>query len=381
MNPSARILISGAGVAGLCATLWLGRAGFRPVVVEKAPDVRAGGYLVSLSDQAYRFAQELGLTDALTARSIGITASSYHDASGRALLSLDYEEMFGSLNVVQMMRDDLVALLYERAADLAEFRFDTQICEMEEREDGTRVRFADGRTGTFDVVIGADGLHSGVRRAAFEERDFTRHRLGLWCAAYRLPNVLGLRAKFETHMEQDRYMAVFTTRQDDLGAVLVWADAWGPRPPARDRLAALEAAFAGANPTIRAVLEHAPADGDIYIDALEQIELPVWHRGRSVLLGDAAHCLTLFSGRGAGAAFAGASRLARAMIALERPDAFARYEAETRPVIADIQPATRRAVKWYVPRNALIHQARGWGMRLLPNAVFNAYFRAKYAKV
>ena len=381
MDKTNSVLISGAGVAGLGCAQWLGQAGMQPVIVEKAKDIRAGGFLVSLSDQAYRFAEQLDLLPAMRECEIGISASSYHDRSGRAILDLDYGKMFGNLDVIQMMRDDFVKVQYDRVRDLAEFRFNDTISQIENVASGANVTFASGRQEHFDVVIGADGLHSSVRETVFEPGDITQHYLGLYCAAFRLPNVLGISQKFETHMEKDRYMAVFTTKDGDLGAVFVWAGEGRELPERSVRSAFLQDAFKGASAATSKVLEHCPTDNSFYMDALSQVEMPVWHQGHSVLVGDAAHCLTLFSGRGAAAAFAGASRLSKALIEHDVQTAFAQYEAETRPIISVIQPATRNAVKWYVPRKWTTYLLRDQIMRYTPNAVFRKYFRMKYSQV
>jgi 2-polyprenyl-6-methoxyphenol hydroxylase-like FAD-dependent oxidoreductase len=381
MGKTSRVLISGAGVAGLACGQWLGQSGMQPVIVEKAKDIRAGGYLVSLSDQAYRFAEQLGLLPDLRNIELGITASSYHDRSGRAILDLDYGKLFRSLDVIQMMRDDFVKVQHDRVRDLAEVRFGDSIAQIEHVANGADVTFASGVQEHYDVVIGADGLYSSVRAAVFDADHITQHYLGLYCAAFRLPNVLGISRKFETHMEKDRYMAVFTTRDGDLGAVFVWAGEGRERPERSVRGALLQNAFKGASATTCKVLEHCPTNNSFYLDALCQVEMPTWHQGNSVLVGDAAHSLTLFSGRGAGAAFAGASRLSKALIEHDVQTAFAQYEAQTRPIISMIQPATRNAVKWYVPRSWTNYILRDTIMRFTPNVVFRKYFRMKYSQV
>ncbi|MEL6751654.1 MAG: FAD-dependent monooxygenase [Pseudomonadota bacterium] len=382
MNRDSKILISGAGVSGLACALWLARAGFKPVVVEKAASIRAGGYLVSLSEGAYAFARELDLIDDLRQFDIGITASSYHDRSGASILDLDYGKMIGSnIDVIQMMRDDFVRVLYDRAKDMADFRFGDAITDIDQTPDGADVTFSSGNEERFDVVIGCDGLHSAVRKASFHDANITEHYLGLYCAAFRLPNVLGISDKFETHMERDRYMATFTTREGDLGAVFVWGGEGRKTPPRAERHDFLMRAFDGTTDAIQQVLAHCPKDNSFYMDALCQIEMPTWHNGSSVLVGDAAHCLTLFSGRGAAAAFAGAGRLSKALIEHDKQAAFDAYEAETMPIISQIQPATRDAVKWYVPRSNANYYLRDAVMRFVPNAVFRKYFRMKYSQV
>lgn len=382
MKNSAKILISGGGIAGFTAAIRLGKAGFKPVVIEKSPGTRAGGFLVALSHQAYIFADEMGLMPALKHYDLCIRSSSYHDKTGRSLLDLDYSKMLEGLDIIQIMRDDLAHVLYEQARDFADIRFGDQIVAIEQNPQTSLVTFASGAQEEFDIIIGADGAHSGVRDLVFKPEEYAHHYLDLHCAAFRLPNVLGIENKFATHMERTRYMAVFNTREDDIGAVFVWANPQRALPPYEGRRAHLLQAFEGSAETIQKVLPHCPESGPSYMDVLSQIDMPIWHKGRVVLVGDAAHCLTLFSGRGAAAAFAGACRLCDAIIAHETPQAaFIAFESAMRPIINDIMPATRGAVKWYVPMSAKNHLLRNGLMRYVPNIVFRNYFKMKYSKV
>ncbi|MDA1075136.1 MAG: FAD-dependent monooxygenase, partial [Proteobacteria bacterium] len=198
MLKSEKILISGAGVAGLSAGIWLARQGFRPVIVETRPSSRVGGFLVSLSHTAYACMEELGVMPALLARGSGITGSSYHNEAGTNLLALDSQKLFAGVKVIQLMRDELVDALHEVAKDLLTIRFEDSITAINETEHKVEVSFRNHADETYDVVIGADGLHSAVRDLAFPATDFVEHYLGLSCAAYRCRNVLGLENKFET---------------------------------------------------------------------------------------------------------------------------------------------------------------------------------------
>ena len=123
MKKGTKILISGAGIAGLTAAIRLAKAGFEPVIVEKADSARAGGYLVALSHQAYIFAEEMGLIPDLKPYDLEIRSSSYHDRTGRSLLELNYSKMLEGLNIIQIMRDDLALVLYEHAKTVADIRF------------------------------------------------------------------------------------------------------------------------------------------------------------------------------------------------------------------------------------------------------------------
>ena len=372
------ILISGAGIAGLAAAIRLAKDGRKVVIAEKAKTSRTGGYLVALSHQSYIFAQEMGLIPDLEPYNLSIRSSSYHDRTGRKLLDLEYAKMLEDLDIIQLMRGDLAHVLYQHAEGLADIRFGETITKI----DGRAVKFASGREEEFDIIIGADGAHSGVRKLVFNDDEVHHDYLNLHCAAFRLPNVLDIESKFETHMERQRYMATFNTLEGDIGAVFVWASPDRQLPSPDQRRDYLLQSFEGTTPVIEKVLPHCPEEGPPYIDVLSQIHMPQWYKGRSVLVGDAAHCLTLFSGRGAAAAFAGACRLCNAIIAHDTPEAaFKAYEAEMRPIIQDIMPATRGAVKWYVPMSLKNHMLRDGLMRFVPNGVFRKYFKIKYSNV
>lgn len=367
-------------MAGLTAAIWLGRRGLRPVVVEQAPDVRADGYIISLSHRSYRYAETLGLLSEIRERGAGVTASSYQRAGGSPLLELDYRRLFAGVDVLQIMRDDLQQILYGHARELAEFRFGASITRIDAGAGAAEVEFSDGRSGTFDVVIGADGAHSKVRELTFAPGEVDLRHLGLCCAAYRLPNFAGLEHKFETHMERTRYMVLFTTPQGGLATVFVWATSLPSAPPPAARRATLQEAFAGTAPLNREVLGYCPESGAFYMDPLVQVRLPRWHRGPCVLVGDAAHCLTLISGQGATAAFTGACVLAERLVDNEPATAFAAYEADLGATVRDVQERTASASRWYVPRSAWRQAVRDLGMALLPARYFERYFQAKYSR-
>lgn len=380
MDKNTRILISGAGVAGLACAIWLGRHGFRPLVIEKSATIRADGYIISLSHASYRYAERLDLLGKIAEKNAGIKESSYHDRHGRAMLTLDYRDLFAGIDVVQIMRDDLEDILHDAAKDLADIRLATSLVTIEPDGDRTQVTFDDGSSEEFDVVIGADGLHSNTRSLSFEASDVTKHYLGLFSSAYRLPNVINLRERFENHMERSRYMCVYTTRDDDLACVFIWQSDKLTAPPPNERYHELQSQFEGAPALVRQVMDGFPKGETIYMDPLIQIEMKKWSTGNVVLLGDAAHCLTLLSGQGASSAFWGACNLAEGLVAHSKADAFKAYENAFRPVIAEIQPATRLAAKWYVPRTAIRYAVRDAAMRYLPDQLFQRYFKKKYSK-
>ncbi|MGR8949333.1 MAG: FAD-dependent monooxygenase [Gammaproteobacteria bacterium] len=379
MDKNSKILISGAGVAGLTCAIWLARHGFSPVVIEKAPEIRADGFIVSLSHASYHYAKRLDLFDKIAAKNSGIRESSYHDRRGKAMLTLDFRDLFRGVDVVQIMRDDLEDILYEVSKEQVEIRLGASIQSIEQLE-RAQVTFEDGRREEYDVVIGADGIHSNTRSLVFPESDVERRFLGLFSSAYRLPNVIGLKARFENHMERNRYMCVYTTRRDDLACLFIWQSEKTEAPPPESRRRELANFYDGAPALVDKVIAEFPTDYPVYMDPLIQIDIKQWYKNNVVLLGDAAYCLTLLSGQGASTAFWGACCLAEAMVEHDKERAFAIYDQTLRPVVAEIQPATRMAAKWYIPRTRALYVARDSAMRYLPNAFFQRYFRQKYSR-
>ncbi|MGB1883986.1 MAG: FAD-dependent monooxygenase [Gammaproteobacteria bacterium] len=379
MNPNSKILISGAGVAGLTSAIWLGRQGFKPTIVERAPDVRADGYIISLSHRSYRFADQLELLPEIRERYAGVTSSSYHRGRN-TLLKFDYRSLFEGVDVVQIMRDDLQDILYDHARNLANFRFGTSIESISPGRRRSMVRFSDGREDEYDVIIGADGSHSGVRRLSFASDQVQLRYLGLCAAAYRLPNIAALKQKFETHMERDRYMVIFTTPKDDLAAVFVWATDIGEAPSPATRHGFLQEAYAGTRGIVRDVLDYCPADGGFYIDPLIQVRMNDWYKHHSVLTGDAAHSLTLISGQGATMAFTGACVLADALSTYERAEAFTAYQSNLQRTVFDVQDRTRSIARWYVPCSWWRQSVRDLGMALFPTQIFESHFKSKYTR-
>jgi 2-polyprenyl-6-methoxyphenol hydroxylase-like FAD-dependent oxidoreductase len=374
-----RVLISGAGIAGLCAALWFNRFGFAVTVVERAAAPRGGGYLVSLSDYAYRAAAELDVLDALQHRNMGITHSSYHNMSGTTLLALDYKKLFEGVDVLQIMRDDVVDVFYQKAKDLVTMRFADTIAEVDQHDADVTVTFASGDRQRYDLVVVAEGQNSPSRQLLLADQTRLDY-LGLHCAAMKIPNVLGLCDKFETHMDLGRYMAAFNTPDGELGTVFVWSDDSVEVAEGPDKLPALKAAFANSSTAIAKALDAASPER-IYMDSLKQVLASTWSKGRVVCIGDAAHCLTLFSGRGAAAAISGATRLAKQINTAGIDAGIAGFEKQMRSIIAPIQKQTRGAVTWYVPQTRIQQLTRDSAMRWLPNKLFQAYFQMKYSNV
>ncbi|MGW2216050.1 FAD-dependent monooxygenase [Nonomuraea sp. NPDC001684] len=344
-----RILISGAGIAGLALAHWLARLGFRPTVVERAPRMRAGGNGVDLRDHAVEVAERMGIMPQARALATDVHGMKFVDAGGRPVARVDTRDP-GS---VEIMRGDLVALL--RGATDVEIMFGDAISGLDQDEQGVRVAFEHAPARTFDLVVGADGMHSHVRRLAFgPEAEFVRHKDHYFAFA-----------DADAALGEDRWVTMFNTPGRMAGvyrsgnhaqakAYFIFRSApldYDHRDVAEHKRLVSRTFGDETSWRTRELLDSALADPDFYFDALGQVHMDSWSKGRVVLVGDAAWCASPASGAGAELALVGAYRLAGELAAAggDHRVAFARYEAVHRPLVARKQQIGPN-VRLMVPR-------------------------------
>ncbi|NUQ86976.1 MAG: FAD-binding protein, partial [Glycomyces artemisiae] len=164
-----RALIVGAGIAGLAAALRLHRAGWRTLVVERAPERRSGGYMINLVDGGFDAAEHLGLVPALKERDLGLFTSIIVSADGTAKFAVPEEIVAAAVGprALTVFRGDLETVLYQAVRDTAEFRFGTTVTAIDQDAGGVTAVLSDGRTERADLLVGADGLHSATRALVF----------------------------------------------------------------------------------------------------------------------------------------------------------------------------------------------------------------------
>jgi 2-polyprenyl-6-methoxyphenol hydroxylase-like FAD-dependent oxidoreductase len=368
--PPPTVLVSGAGIAGPTLAYWLARHGLRPTVVERSRGLRSSGNPVDVRGPALPVAERMGIVPRLHDAATVATAMCVLDAAGRPVGRIPLPGARGPAagREVELPRGDLAAILHEAARDDAEFLFDETIVALRQDEGGVDVTLDHGGPRRFDLVIGADGLHSTVRRLAFgPERDFVRH-LGLYVATMRLGGPADPPHDLVMYNLPGRLVALHPSRAD---AVVVFIF----RSPAIDGLdhrdtgqhrEVLGRAYAGAGWRVPELLELARATDDLYFDAVSVVRLATWARGRVALVGDAASCVSLF-GDGSSLAMAGAFSLAEALgvAGTDHAAAFRRYEAEHRGRVRRKQQGIRRATMLLVPRTRVGIAARNLAIRLL----------------
>jgi 2-polyprenyl-6-methoxyphenol hydroxylase-like FAD-dependent oxidoreductase len=344
--------VVGAGIAGLAAALRLHRAGWRAVVVERAPARRSSGYMLNLIGSGYDALERLSLLPALAERDLGAFTSVLVRADGSAKFTVPQAivEAAQGMRAMSVFRGDLESVLFAAVADTAEFRFGTTVTAVAQDRDGVTATFSNGSTERADLLIGADGLHSGVRRLVFgEESDFRvdlDHMVGAF-PLRRVPPGLA-EGSGTTFIGPHRTAAVINLGPGRSSAFFAY------RGPATDLeqgpAAALGEAFGdlgGGVPDALAQLREDPRGA--YFDSVSQIRMDSWSEGRVVLLGDAAWCVTLFAGYGAGLALSGADALGDALEHDDLPAALATWEAQLRPEVAKRQALARTGIARFAP--------------------------------
>ncbi|MEV4343938.1 FAD-dependent monooxygenase [Actinoplanes sp. NPDC049596] len=355
------VLISGAGIAGPALAYWLTRHGRRVEIVEKAPAPRAGGYKVDVRGAASTVLGRMGLLEAARAADTGMRQITYVNRRGGTIAALPADLIMGRRgDDVEIMRGDLGRILHDAAG--ADFRFGDSIASLADGPDGVDVTFASGRTGRYELVVGADGLHSATRRQVLGDVPLTH--LGGHIAIFTTANTLGIDREELMYSEPGRL--VFAYAMDPDGPARVGMVFASPQAEKGDGRRTVAEAFAGGGWRTGEFLAAMDRADDFYFDSLSQVEAPRWSAGRVVLLGDAAHCPAPSSGQGTSLALVGAYVLADALAGTgDHTAAFDAYETRMRPYVAKNMAFGRRMIKDMVPGGRLTIAFRNYGMRTL----------------
>jgi 2-polyprenyl-6-methoxyphenol hydroxylase-like FAD-dependent oxidoreductase len=350
-----KILISGLGIAGPTLAYWLLRAGFEPLLVEEAAHLRTGGYIVDFWGTGYQVAERMGLIARLRALGYRLREVRFVDSRGDRAggFSVAAIERATHDRYLSIARAELASALYATIADEAEVVFGDSITAIERRSTGLRVEFRHAPARDFDLVIGADGLHSNVRSLCFGPESDSEVYLGYKVAAFvrsgyapRDENV------YVSYNEPGKHVARFANRADRTTFLMVYRDESSELARGEAARAVLHRNFGSAGWECRRILAAMDAAGDIYFDRVSQIRLPSWNSGRVALVGDAAYCPSLLAGEGSSLAMTGAYVLAGELAQANGDHclAFARYETLLRPLLADKQGSAKRFGAWFAPR-------------------------------
>jgi len=370
------VLISGAGIAGLSLAHWLRRHGFTPTIVERAPAQRTGGQAIDVRGAARTVVERMGIMNAIRDSHTGTHGLAYVDRAGRPIVRLggdDFGDSGGIVAEIEILRNDLVRILEEAAGEVETIYGDV-VTGLTEEEAGVRATFRDGPPRRFDVVVGADGVRSGVRRLTFGAESSYLNDLGYyssyfaahttldldgWELMYNLPAGNGVGGRVVLlypvgRTGEVRAMFCFLSPDQTLD-----------RQDTQAQRGFLAHAFSGAGWEIPSLIEQMWAADELYFARNAEIKLDHWSSGRAVLLGDSAFAGSL--GMGTSMALVGSYVLAGELAAAggDHRVGFRRYEDRMRDYVRINQKRPPGSNQGFAPGSATGIWLRNQMMRLM----------------
>lgn len=339
MKPK-KVLISGASIAGPTLAFWLDRYGFETTIVERAESLRLGGQNVDIKGAAQRIAQLMGIEEEIRAADTGELGVLFVNSDNVTQASLPKGESNLGTSELEILRGDLVKILYKHTKDKVEYLFGNQITALEEHDSGVKVTFQQGGIRDFDLVICADGIRSRTRNLIFGDEPVVRP-VGLYVSYFTIP-----RADSDSRWAR-WYNAtnsrVIVMRPDNEGTTRA-SFSFLSEPKDYEKLSLAEQKeilsekFSDAGWEARRVLAAMESNTDMYFDAISQVIAPRWSKGRCAMVGDAAYCPSPLTGMGVSLSVLGAFLLACELSKhADHQKAFDSYDKLFRPYVNKIQ--------------------------------------------
>ncbi|AMO61481.1 monooxygenase FAD-binding protein [Mycolicibacterium phlei] len=340
MSTTRTALISGAGIAGPAVAFWLAEAGWDVTVVERAERLRTGGYPVDIRGTAREVIDRMGLTDKIDAHRHRNPAIEFLSPGGRRIARMDPNEVLSDPKSgdVEIARGTLTGVLYDATRHRADYVFGDTITDLSPTDTGVEVTFKHRATQRFDVVIGADGIHSKVRALAFGDEGQFLHHLGAYVAIWDIRGEMFAPGTGYMYSHPGRSAALM--RSFDGSETRAFLTYVHPRPGSVNRhdisaiTAELEREFAADRWRTEEIIATLRDADDVFFDSVSQVRMPRWSKGRVTLVGDAAYAPAFLSGQGTSLALAGAYVLAGELARHDDPAAgFAEYERRVREFV------------------------------------------------
>lgn len=347
------VLVSGASIAGLSAAWWMNQLGYRVTVVEMAPQPRVHGAAVDFKGDTITVLKRMGLYEPLTKHRLHVDLVEFKNADDLTESSIQLDDK--ASDELEIERDAFIGILFNTLKNQVTFLFNDSITALDEIEQEIVVHFKQGSPRSFDLVLGCDGVHSGVRRLWFGEEATYAHFLNAYGSLTILPKLLINQSTMQLYRVPGKSITLnaYNDKTDVIFSFVSDTEiAYDYRNKEQQRQLILDQ-FAGQSWRTAELLQEMQQSDNFYFVDFYQIKIPFWSKGRVALVGDAAYCASPASGMGGSLAVSGAAALADA---LQKHDgnyalAFRDYNTNFRPFIESVQAEAQQNLSTvFLPR-------------------------------
>lgn len=340
MNKKKRILVSGGSIAGLTLTYWLHQAGFEVTVLERSEQLRLGGQNIDVKGPGWEVFKKMGIAEKVIAANTTEMGIQFINERNRVVAEFPTDDALSMTQEIEILRGDLVNILFTEVQDSATFYFGDEITSVIEQADETEVTFKNRHKETFNLVIVAEGIGSGTRQLIFGNEikfDYT----GLYSAYLTIQ-----KAESDSRWARWRNATgaiVFLIRPDNHGSTRVCIFFRSPergyeKLSVAQQKELLITKIEDVGWEAPRIAEEIRKSDDLYFERVSQVKAPRWHKGKVAMVGDAAYCVTPLAGKGTDLAVAGAYVLAGELSQNDDYEkAFETYEARLRPYVNRVQ--------------------------------------------
>ena len=373
------ILISGAGIAGTTLAFWLKKFGFNPTIIEIAPKLREGGYAIDFMGAGYDVAERMDIVTKLKKVDIDFSKLSFVDKNNKEKGTMNYQKIKKFLNgrAFTLLRSDLAKVIYNSLGKDTEVIFGDTINNIEQDDEKVVVTLRSGTKRDFDLVIGADGLHSNVRKLVFgKETQFEKY-FGYYTSSYTINNFSVGNDRFSMYNVPYKQVAVYSNKESQTTTFFIFTSPEKlPYSGVEKQKQILKSEFEHSGWKCPELLSEMDSATDFYFDSISQIMMEKWSKGRVSLVGDAGYCPSLLSGKGSTLAMVGAYILAGELKEANGnyQEAFKQYGILFKPFMDKKQKAARLFAKSFIPKSNFGIWLRNKIFRLMSVSLFSKLF-------